>query len=129
MNTCLRTLLSRFHNKTICCSEKYNATRKALLNLDPHSDWTQRFKHLDPKTDLQPPRHDEDDLGEGRRKLSWIWLVSRGIGTVASAEEINDSKYCLSQFCAGTRAEYLGFVTCADFCYLTAMAVEWVKTK
>jgi hypothetical protein len=29
----------------------------------------------------------------------------------------------------GTRAEYLGYVTHADLCYLTAMSVEWAKTK
>jgi hypothetical protein len=52
INTRLCTLLSRFHDKTMRCSERYNAARKALLDLDPHGDWTQHFKHLDPKTDL-----------------------------------------------------------------------------
>ena len=96
MNTRMQTLLSRFHDKTIRCSERYNAARKALLKLDPHGDWTQRFRHLDPKKDLRSPRRDEDDPGESRRELSWIWLVSRDVGTTASAEEINDSKLFFS---------------------------------
>jgi hypothetical protein len=96
MNTRMHTLLSRFHDKTMRCSERYNAAREALLKLDPHGDWTRRFKHLDPKTDLRSPRRNEDDPGESRRELSWIWLVSRDVGTMASGEEINDSKLLFS---------------------------------
>jgi hypothetical protein len=121
MNTRMQTLLSRFCDKTMRCAERYNAARQAL----------------NPKSNLRSPRRDEDNPGESRRELSWIWLVSRDVGTMASMEEINDSKslfaFSFSILCGdpamGLGAEYLRYVTHADFCYLTAMSVKWAKTK
>lgn len=96
MNTQTRSLLSRFHDKTIRCAERYSAAFKALSILDPNGNWTRRLKFLDHKKDLHSPRCDEDDdPGEGKRELSWIWLVSREggpSGVIASSDEINDSK-------------------------------------
>lgn len=96
MNTRTCSLLSRFHDKTIRCAERYSAAFKALSILDPNGNWTRRLKFLDHKKDLHSPRRDEDDdPGEGKRELSWIWLVSREggpSGVIASSDEINDSK-------------------------------------
>jgi hypothetical protein len=92
MNTRTRALLSRFHDKTMRCAERYSAAFKALLTLDPNGDWTHRLKFLDHKKDLHSPRRDDDDPGESKRELSWIWLVSRDDGTATSSDEINDSK-------------------------------------
>jgi hypothetical protein len=93
MNTRARSLLSRFHDKTIRSAEHYSAAYMALLTLDPNGSWTTRLKFLDHKKDLRPPRRCEDDESrETRRDLSWIWLVAPGDGPVASANEINDSK-------------------------------------
>jgi hypothetical protein len=79
------------------CAERYSAAYKALLKLDPNGDWILRFKFLDHKKNLRSPRHDfDDDPGESRRELSWIWLVSPEGGSpksVASADEINESIY------------------------------------
>jgi len=78
MNTWTHSLLSHFHDKTICCAEWYSAAFKALSILDPNGNWTRRLKFLDHKKDLHSPHRDEDDdPGEGKRELSWIWLVSR----------------------------------------------------
>lgn len=99
MSTRMRSLMSRFHDKTIRCAERYSAAYKALLILDPNGDWISRFKFLDHKKDLRSPRRDiDDDTGESRRELSWIWLVSPGGGlpkSVASADEINESMYSI----------------------------------
>lgn len=96
MSTRIRSVLSRFHDKTIRCAERYSAAYDALSVLDPNGDWTTRLQVLNHKTDLRPPRRCEDDESrETRRELSWIWLVAPGEGQpreVASAAEINDSK-------------------------------------
>jgi hypothetical protein len=77
VSTRMRSLMSRFHDKTMHCAERYSAAYKALLKLDPNGDWILRFKFLDHKKNLRSPRHDfDDDPGESRRELSWIWLVS-----------------------------------------------------
>jgi hypothetical protein len=96
MNLQTRTLLSHFHDKTICSAERYSAAYHALSILNPNGDWTMRLRPLNHQKDLQPPcRNDDDESHETRRELSWIWLVSQGGGlpkAVASGEEINDSK-------------------------------------
>ena len=98
MSTRMRSLMSRFHDKTIRCAERYSAAYQALSLLDPNGSWTVRLKVLDHQKDLRPPHRDPDDFhgSESKRELSWIWLVSRDHGSVshaASADEINDSKY------------------------------------
>ena len=92
MNTRTCSLLSRFHDKTMRCAERYSAAFKALSTLDPNGDWTHHLKFLDHKKDLRSPRRDDDDPGESKRELSWIWLVSRDDGTATSSDEINDSE-------------------------------------
>ena len=121
MSTWMRSLMSRFHDKTIRCAERYSAAYKALLILDPDGDWTSRFKFLDHKKDLRSPRRNiDDDPGESRRELSWIWLVSPGGGppeSVASADEINESMYSIlisSSMCGlkpGTVVEHIKILT------------------
>ena len=102
MSTRAHSLLSRFHDKTIRCVERYSAAYKALSILDPKGDWTTRLRFLDHKKDLRSPRRsDDDESRETRRELSWIWLVPREGGppsAVASAEEINDSRFNCSIF-------------------------------
>ena len=96
LNTRTRSLMSRFHDKTIRAAERYSAAYKALSSIDPNGEWTTRLKYLDHNKDLRSPRrNDDDESRETRRELSWIWLVSREGGPpkeVASADEINDSK-------------------------------------
>ena len=96
VNTRARTLLSKFHDKTMRCAERYSAAFKALSVLDPNGTWTMRLKFLDHGKDLRSPRRDtDDDPSESQRELSWIWLASREGGVpavVASPDEINDSK-------------------------------------
>jgi hypothetical protein len=92
MNTRTRSLLGRFHDKTMRCAERYSAAFKVLSALDPNGDWTHHLKFLDHKKDLRSPRRDDDDPSESKRELSWIWLVPRNDETATSSAEINDSK-------------------------------------
>jgi hypothetical protein len=141
MNTRMRSLMSRFHDKTIRCAERYSAAYKALSILDSDGAWTARLKPLDHKKDLRSPRRDDDDGShETRRELSWIWLVSPVAGrpsVVASASEINDSKFrwflFIIRFLFAESSPGLQQLLCfvwrnAD-CIMTAMRVEWAKTK
>ena len=38
-----RTLLKRFHDKTLRCARRYSAAFEALKALDPNGDWTARL--------------------------------------------------------------------------------------
>jgi hypothetical protein len=99
MSTRTRGLMTRFWDKTQRCAERYNAAFEALSVLDPGGEWTLRLRHLDSTKDLHLPRREDDDPGESRRELSWIWLAPLANGSpvdVASQDEINDSQ---SLFC------------------------------
>src|ERR1700733_7110745 len=103
LNTRTRSLMSRFHDKTMRAAERYSAAYKALSSIDPNAEWMTRLKYLDHNKDLRSPRrNDDDESRETRRELSWIWLVSREGGPpkeVASPDEINDSKFGQLPFC------------------------------
>jgi len=98
-----RTLLNRFHDKTLRCARRYSAAFEALKALDPNGDWTARLRHLDHAHDIRGPHRDEDDESEGRREMSWIWLAGRADGQPSSdtitADEISTSE-CNSLFVA-----------------------------
>lgn len=97
MGTRARTVMVRFHDKTYRCAERYDAAYRALTIFDPDGIWNRRLLPLDHAKDLRLPRRDKDDdpTSEGRRALSWIWLVSPREGRpteVATQDEVNDSK-------------------------------------
>ena len=96
-----RSLLNRFHDKTLRCARRYSAAYEALKALDPNGQWTTRLQHLDHTRDIRGPHRDEDDESEGRREMSWIWLAGRADGRPSSdaitADEISTSK---SAYCA-----------------------------
>lgn len=72
----MRNLMARFHEKSHRGARRYDAAFQALLALDPNGAWTSHLKHLDHSKDLCLPRRDQDEEpSEGRRELSWIWLV------------------------------------------------------
>ena len=48
---------------------------KALSVLDPNGDWRYRLQPL-LKEDIRGPTRTDDDKGEGRRELSWIWVMT-----------------------------------------------------
>ena len=92
-NTRARSMMMRFKEKVNRVTERYRAARTALVILDPVGSWSQEFLKLKPEHVRLPGRH-EDDEGEGRRELSWIWMASStsDINTCASEEEIGDSE-------------------------------------
>lgn len=74
-NTRARTLLSQLTAKTKMFADHYRAARKALSILDPNGDWERRLLPLCPEDIRGPTR--QDDESEGRRRLTWIWLVGQ----------------------------------------------------
>ena len=94
-NTRARSMISRFQDKVQRCAERYRAARLALTRLDPTESWSERFLELKPEH-VKGPGRGKDDESEGRRELSWIWMVkanSWDVDVGASEEEIGDSKY------------------------------------
>jgi hypothetical protein len=93
-NTRARSMISRFQDKVQRCAERYRVARSALRRLDPTGPWLERFLELKPEH-VKAPQRSEDDESEGRRELSWIWMVkanSQDVNMGASEEEIGDSK-------------------------------------
>jgi hypothetical protein len=74
-NTRARTLLSQLTAKTKMFADRYRAAHKALSILDPNGDWERRLLPLRPEDIRGPTR--QDDESEGRRRLTWIWLVGQ----------------------------------------------------
>jgi hypothetical protein len=73
-----RSLISRFHEKTMRCAERYRAAYSALAALDPCGEWSNRLRHL-ADADIRQPRRGDDEA-EGTREVSWIWRVDRRSG-------------------------------------------------
>jgi len=115
--------ISSYREKVNRCSNCYRAARHALSILDPGGTWVTRLRELK-STDIRPPVRDMDkvpkpkskrrhvtsgmtrkdpEASEGRRALSWIWLVvqpgiaeSEGENEEVVQAEIHESKlwYC-----------------------------------
>lgn len=95
MGTRARTLMARFHHKTLRCARRYDAAFKALTILDPDGEWATRLQLLVHSRDLHLPRRDrEEDPSEGRREISWIRLASHPSATSDdnTSDEYNDGK-------------------------------------
>lgn len=101
--TRLRSYYDKFRGKIIHSVACYRGARDALLVLDPDGDWKSQLLELKME-DVRGPGKDEDeekDVGEGRREISWIWLVQPGIrGAEGVAED-----------------------------FIEGMCVEWAKSK
>jgi hypothetical protein len=106
VNTRTSSIIGRFRDKINRCTERYRAARDALLKLDPCGDWMTRLRVLEP-TDVRAPIREEDwsqkefkhvREREGKRELSWIWMVQSGEERMegdtsqASEEEIGQSE-------------------------------------
>jgi hypothetical protein len=87
-----RSMISRFQGKINRCAERYRAVRSALLLLEPEGSWSQRYLELKPE-DIRTPGRGDHEESEGRREVSWIWMVRVNEADIASEEEINDSMY------------------------------------
>ena len=65
---------------------RYNATWDALNCLQPGGDWTKVFLRLKPQ-DVQGLGRIREDESEGRRVVSWIWLMT---GVHHSTKSLDD---------------------------------------
>ncbi|OAX33799.1 hypothetical protein K503DRAFT_794391 [Rhizopogon vinicolor AM-OR11-026] len=81
-NTRARNSLSRVEAKASTAAEKYRAAHLALSSLAPvlgKVGWNVKYKVLDKKDDVRGMSVPKNGESEGRRQLSWIWLVE-GVG-------------------------------------------------
>ncbi|KAH9911955.1 uncharacterized protein BXZ73DRAFT_56696 [Epithele typhae] len=79
-----RSVYSAFQDKINHAAERYRAARHALLSLDPQGEWQTRFKDLQREDIRGPGRPDDNNqTGDGRYEISWIWLVPRVSGDIA----------------------------------------------
>lgn len=81
-NTRAQNALSRVEARTAAAVEKYCATHAALSALAPvlgKVGWNVRFRSLNNKDDVRGMTAPKRGESEGRRQLSWIWLVE-GVG-------------------------------------------------
>jgi hypothetical protein len=88
-----RSMISRFKEKIDQCAERYQAAWGALVKLDPQGPWTHRLQQLR-KEHVKTLGRGADDTSEGRREISWIWMMRSECGPedVASEEEMSESK-------------------------------------
>ena len=74
-NTRIRSLYDKFQGRIQLAAHRYRAAYSALHILDPEGSWHSQLRVLD-DSDIRGPGKSDDELqGEGRRELSWIWLV------------------------------------------------------
>jgi hypothetical protein len=81
-NTRARNALSRVEAKAAASAEKYRAAHAALVSLAPFLHkvgWDKKYKVLDKKDDVRGMSVPKKGESEGRKTLSWIWLVE-GVG-------------------------------------------------
>ncbi|KAG1760085.1 hypothetical protein EV702DRAFT_1208029 [Suillus placidus] len=81
-NTRVQNALSRVEARATAGAEKYRAARVALSSLAPilgEVGWDHKYKVLERKDDMRGMSVPKRGDSEGRRQLSWIWLVE-GVG-------------------------------------------------
>jgi hypothetical protein len=116
-STRTRSMIARFGIKISRTANRYRSARCALLNLRPDDPAVSHFRELKDE-DVKGPHRDPDDVSEGRRELSWIWLVRRS-GTAEGDEsdesdeaKINDCTFyhhsllSMPHICSGLRVEW-----------------------
>jgi hypothetical protein len=113
-STRTRSMITRFGVKISRTANRYRSARSALLSLRPDDPIVSRFLELKDEH-IKGPHRDPDDVSEGRRELSWIWLVRKS-GTADGEEndeaKINDCEFYLysylfmPQICLGLRVEW-----------------------
>jgi len=89
-----RSLISRFQDKINRCAERYRAARSALFVLEPGGSWLQKYLELK-REHIRTPRRGDQEESEGRREISWIWMVRANDPDTASEEEISNSMHFL----------------------------------
>ncbi|KAG2089640.1 hypothetical protein BD769DRAFT_1632141 [Suillus cothurnatus] len=134
-NTHVQNALSRVESRAMAAADKYRAALSDLAHVLPKDGWDHRYKVLDKKTDVHGMSVPKQGESEGRRQLSWIWLVE-GVGDDED-EMVQDSKLeCLRIEWCKARArsmrwaeevELLQEEMCWVSCFLKWHATWWKK--
>jgi len=92
-NTQAQNALSRVEARATAAAEKYRAAHtvlSSLVHVLGKVGWDHKYQVLDRKNDIRGMSVPKRGESEGRRQLSWIWLVE-GVGDDED-EVIQDSK-------------------------------------
>lgn len=85
-NTRARAIIAQQTSKINRSAERYRASRRALISLDPGGDWEIRIQPLHDK-DIRHPSEREDGESEGHRVTTWIWLAPRSPHTITCPQD------------------------------------------
>lgn len=89
-NTRSRAVMNSVQNRIDKFVERYRATYKALLQLDPTGDWRRTFLELKDCDNRGPGKEaHEEGLGDGSYFRSWIWLANPQVADTAAASHDN----------------------------------------
>jgi hypothetical protein len=93
-NTRARSMITRFREKINRAADRYRGAYSALTALDPGGTWDGEFLELR-QEHVRGPGRALEDQSEGRRELSWIWLVKSHSDDGASSKDELDDGECL----------------------------------
>ncbi|KAG1725918.1 hypothetical protein EDB19DRAFT_1897703 [Suillus lakei] len=89
-NTCAQNALARVHARQVACVKHYRAAWGALKSLAPilkKVDWHGRLQDLS-DDDMKPLIDPFATQGEGRRRLTWIWMMD-GVDSHADGGDVD----------------------------------------
>jgi hypothetical protein len=61
-----------------------------MVVLEPEGSWVQKYLELK-QEDVRNPGRGDHEVSEGRREVSWIWMVRVNDADIGSEEEISNS--------------------------------------
>jgi hypothetical protein len=117
-NTRAQNALGRVKERAATAAEKYRAAHAALSALAPilrKVGWNVKLRSLNTKDDVREMTVPKQGESEGRRQLSWIWVVE-GVGDDED-EVVQDGTV---SFCYGRKL---------IFTRSTGLRIEWCKAR
>jgi hypothetical protein len=122
-----QTILRNSGNRIERAARRYNACRASLLALDPHGDWTEKYKILTDEDNRGPGREKEDGpTGQGDYSPSWIWMVVANSANASS----DPNKRVTEEYEAAMRVEWARTIARAERWEeeFELLSVEMVRT-
>jgi hypothetical protein len=95
-NTRAQNALARVHARQAACAKRYRAAWEALKSLAlimKKVDWRGRLRDLS-NDDVKPLIDPFATQGEGRRRLTWIWMMD-GVDSPADDCNDEDGEFCI----------------------------------
>ena len=138
--------IRRVEDKCLAAAARYNTARAALFALQGPGNWERELRELrhgdltmpdgtelcieDPRDHIgrngkekskKQKKNDQLGLGEGKRKISWIWRVSGAMGD-GGDDVLNDGQCPLPPITQNMLVDFLFF-------FVLALRIEWAKSR